>query len=448
VIESLRYVLDRRPIGNLATLNHENILREVIRSGTKISLLVRVEQPSPRHYLIQRTYPGDPQVYDENGRLSRLKVFDLAPDLEIFGQHEIAEIANDRGKQLRLLHRYRNEPAARLEAGKVELAHQLEANRNELLRTRRDLQATEEQLARLPSLEEKLRSYQERGLEEKLREQSLLAREEQLIRFGRERVANLAKLIEQVRQRLEAEWQYAGEEETEKLPNVDLLKKIRQTQEALSRALSASMGRADRALEQARKDLLAVAQEWERRRQMRQQDYEQALRDLQKEGIDGTAFVKLRQEIEGLEPVRVQHARLVQRLNRLSKKRERLLQSWQDIRDQLFHLDAGAADRINRLLTGRVRLAMDQETGRELLIEKLKSFKLGFRGEVYERLGSHAGFTPAEFAGHLREGKDSLRQHYGLTERQARILASLEEALKSLCLLSAPRHEGGVQPSW
>ena len=47
VIESLRHVLGLEPLGEEARTIHAGILRNVLRSGTKVSLLVRCHRPSP-----------------------------------------------------------------------------------------------------------------------------------------------------------------------------------------------------------------------------------------------------------------------------------------------------------------------------------------------------------------------------------------------------------------
>jgi len=48
MVESLRYVLGLEPIGEDAQKAHEGIIRNVLKSGTKISLLVQAYQPSSR----------------------------------------------------------------------------------------------------------------------------------------------------------------------------------------------------------------------------------------------------------------------------------------------------------------------------------------------------------------------------------------------------------------
>ena len=62
VIESMRYVLGLEPLGEEARKAHEGVIRHVLRSGTKISLLVRSHKPSVRRYTIERSVPNPPIV--------------------------------------------------------------------------------------------------------------------------------------------------------------------------------------------------------------------------------------------------------------------------------------------------------------------------------------------------------------------------------------------------
>ncbi len=61
VIESLRFVLGLEAIGVEATKSHQGIVRQVLRSGTKISLWTRRVRPAQRDYLIERTVPNPPR---------------------------------------------------------------------------------------------------------------------------------------------------------------------------------------------------------------------------------------------------------------------------------------------------------------------------------------------------------------------------------------------------
>ena len=95
VIESLRYVLNLEPIATDAQTIHTGMVRHVIGSGTKISLRVRAYDPAKRDYLIERTVPNPPVVRDGDGQLLSLLPEDVLPRLEIYGQHEISELARE-----------------------------------------------------------------------------------------------------------------------------------------------------------------------------------------------------------------------------------------------------------------------------------------------------------------------------------------------------------------
>jgi hypothetical protein len=60
-------VLRLDALGDDARKAHEGVVKQVLRSGTKVSLLVRSHKPSERCYTIERTVPNPPVVRDETG---------------------------------------------------------------------------------------------------------------------------------------------------------------------------------------------------------------------------------------------------------------------------------------------------------------------------------------------------------------------------------------------
>ena len=79
IVESIRYVLGMEPLREEATKSHNGIIRQVHRSGTKISMLVRSYHPDKRHYLVERTIPNPPVVKDEAGNVLNLTPADVVP---------------------------------------------------------------------------------------------------------------------------------------------------------------------------------------------------------------------------------------------------------------------------------------------------------------------------------------------------------------------------------
>ena len=77
---------------------------------------------------------------------------------------------------------------ATLSGRKSTLRLELERSRSRIINVRREMKAFDERLATLPNLEETQKRFQEAGLEERLKEKSLLIREERVFANVRERL--------------------------------------------------------------------------------------------------------------------------------------------------------------------------------------------------------------------------------------------------------------------
>jgi predicted ATPase len=429
IIESLRYVLDLAPIGEEVKKSHEGMLKEVLRSGTHISLLVRSHRPSPCYYLIERTYPETPTVRDENGDELQLHPSEVISGIEIFGQHEIAEIAKDQRKQYRLLQRFRDPEAAEWEVKKLELRRHLESNRIDLLRTQREVDAIEEKLSRLPAIEEKLRRYQALGIEEKMKEQSLLAREESTVKSSRERLPAIKKVLEQFRQVVTQNAGYVDTAAMAELPNADLWERMDEAAAAFEEKTQQGLNDIGKALNHFETELLNIASEWENRRQAKRSAYAKMLRELQKDSIDGDQFMKLRREYEMLTPLKREAHKLGQHRKDLVEQRRLLLEEWETIKARIFELDEAAAAEISELLNGRVRARVAKENDLTPLLDLLQTQSKKLRNAVEDCLQENQLISLADFVHDLRDGKETLQEIYGFTKKKAEDLAKLPEAI-------------------
>ena len=103
IVESIRFALNRSPLGADATKLHKEFVSQVLGGGTKVSLLIRSHTPSVSQYLIERTVGSQPTVKDADGNLTELKPQNIAAEVEIYGQHEISELARNSGQLTGLL---------------------------------------------------------------------------------------------------------------------------------------------------------------------------------------------------------------------------------------------------------------------------------------------------------------------------------------------------------
>jgi len=421
VIESLRYVLGIEALGEEARKAHEGIVRQVLKSGTKISLLVRCHHPSKREYLIERTLPNPAIVRDDTGKVLALSPTNVFGQSEVYGQHEISELTKSREKLTRLLERF-VERDPNLAARKSALTRDLERSRQRILDTQKELRQVEERLASLPALEETLKSFQEAGIEDRLKEQSLLLREEHVLNSAGERILPFRELLEQLRRELPIDRAFISSKTLEGLPGKELLLKADRVMDQLSRELLEIVKAMEQVLKRGEEGLEEVRKLWEERKRGVQAAYEKILRDLQKSKVDGEEFIRLRRQIEELRPLRERGAALERQRKEADEQRRNLLAQWEDVKAEEFRQLERASSNVNRQLANRVRVTVSFEGNRESLFDLMR--KLGGRlSEAIELLRRREDLSLKDLADACRSGRDALVQKFVLPSAQADRLA-------------------------
>jgi hypothetical protein len=428
MIESLRYVLGLDPLGDDAKKAHQGVLRDVLKSGTKISLLVRSHKPSLRCYTIERTVPNPPVVKDEHGTVLTLNPREVMPGVEIFGQHEISELTKSREKLTLLLERFIDrDPSEAGRKGKLKL--DLDRSRGRIGEVKREVKAIDERLAALPSLEETLKRFQEAGLEARLREKSLLIREEHLLGVISERFVPVRTLREELAGSLPLDTAFLTSKALEGLPNADVLSEAEAIFGRLGIGLQALADQFEGLLKTADSELGAMRLRWEARRKAVEATYEKVLRELQKSKIDGEEFIRLRRQIEELRPLRERRDSLTHELTTHDGHRRQLLADWEDVKAAEFRRIEEAAKKVTRKLRDRVRVEVTMSGNREPLEKLLREEIGGNLTAVLERLRERADLSLPDFVLRCREGKDTLIKIYGFPPGGAERIAQADPVI-------------------
>ena len=422
VIESLRYVLGLWPIGEEANKAHQGIVRHVLRGGTKVSLLVRSHRPTKQQYRIERTVPNPPVVREEGGQLSNLLPEEILPRVEVYGQHEISELTRSRDKLTRLLDRFVERDSS-LSRRKEDLRRDLEKTRRSMLDVSAELEQIEERLATLPGLEETLDRFREAGLEDRLREQSLLVREESVLDSIPERLEPLRESLEILGQEIPIDRAFLSPKALEDLPGKEILTGANDVLERLSLDLEELVNRFEAALAQADSGIHEIRTRWNERKREVQTGYERILRELRKSAVDGEEFIRLRREIEGLRPLRERES-LLQRLNKEYMERRRmLLAEWEELKAEEFRLLDRAAKNVGRKLHDRVRVDVAAADNREPLFRVLRDEIGGRLSEVIDALKKKEEFSLPHFVECCRMGAEAVHRAYAIPPAQAKRLA-------------------------
>ncbi len=422
VIESLRYALAIDPIGEEANKAHQGVLKHVLKSGTKVSLLVRSHHPAKHDYTIERTIPNPPVVKDELGDVLDLSPRDVVPGVEVFGQHEISELTKSREKLTLLLERFvERDPNAGAQKAKLRL--ELERSRGRIADVQRETKLNEERLGLLPSLEETQKRFQDAGLEERLKEKSLLVREERVLATMAERLVPISSAREELAGLLPIDTAFLSFKALDGLPNSAMLIEGEAILQRVTAQLQAIAGQIGQTLSVANADLSALRARWDERKQAVETTYQALLRELQKSKIDGEEFIRLRRQIEELRPLREKKETLTRDLSAHQANRRNLLDEWLNIHSAEYRALEKAAKRVSRKLGGRVRAKVTMGGNREPLEKLLRDEIGGNLAALLDRLKSRDSLSLLDFAQRCREGKDSLISNYSLPPAAAERLA-------------------------
>ena len=427
MIESMRYALGLDPLGEEARKALEGVVRYVLRPGTKISLLVRSHKPAQRCYTIERTVPNPPIVKDESGEVLTLSPKDVMPGVEVFGQHEISELTKSREKLTLLLDRFVDRDPSIL-GRKSKLKLELERSRSRIVDVRREMKALDERLGALPSLEETQKRFKEAGLEERLKEKSLLIREERVFASVGERLEPVRILEKDLVEGLPLDTAFLSPKALEGMPNAAILAETGIILGNLSAGLKTVARQLAKLLADADGAIADTKSRWNERRKVIEDTYEKLLRELQKSKIDGAEFIRLREQIEELRPLREKKESLIRDLATHETNRRKLLSEWEDVKASEYREIQNAAKKVSRKLRDRVKVEVMMAGNRDPLEQLLREIG-GNLNAALDRLRTVDQLSLPDLAQRCREGRDALMQNYGLPTGSAERIAQAEPEL-------------------
>ena len=456
IIESIRYVLAKDPIGNEAADAHQGIVRQVLRPGTKVVLRLRVHHPATADYYVERTVPNPPLVRDEKGALSKLSPSDIVPDIEVYGQHEISELAASDDKLVRLLDRFMPYRPATIER-KDRLRRDLAKMRQTILAHEQDLAVIEAELASLPGLEETLERYETAKLDEKLKEQSLFVREERVLGIIEDRFEPFRRWLDALRNELPIDRAFLSAAALSGLPSHVLLAKTNQPLRRLDEQLAKVADDFQNALDAAEVAVEAIRRTWNDGKAEAQVKYEAILRELRKTAVVAEEYIEIQRKIGRLAPLKEKQRVLRQQGEEHLTQRQSLCAEWEDLKAAELRMLHEAAGHVNEQLRGQVEVEVVAVGDRSPLTELLRHDIGGRLKEALAKLECADDLSLPEFVEACRRGADALVEEYGMPLAQAGHLASassemlmrIEElALPSKLVVRLNTAPNGVAPSW
>jgi hypothetical protein len=426
VIESIRYALDLPPITKRAAADHDDFVNEVLKPATRVSLVVETTQPVRTEYTIERTVPDPPVVRDAAGRVLAQSPLDVLGQVEIFSQHELAELADDRTYVAELLGRFAGvDPGI---AARADAAKKLAENRKTYLDIEQRIEELEGRLAELPKLKEQLDLFEEQGVDGSLKQQQLVQREGSVLTSAGAQLDKVDEAIAALDLRTLLDASFVSEEATSEMPRATTLREIAGTFGDLAEQLDTGQKALRASLEVARLKLAATTTTWIEATQEIRDQYETVMRNLQEAGLDAPKYLALGGRIEELENAAANRARLDEELEQLHQTRLQLMASHGDLELAARQRLNEAAKEANSHVKGLVVVKPVRSSDRSKVQSVLISHTSGQRTQIMAAVNQD-DFSPRAFVAACREGAETLESRYAVRGAQNAALIAAGEGL-------------------
>lgn len=425
VIESLRYALDLSPIGQDATKDHKAVVDKVLRSGTIIKVDVDTVSPTPRSFTIERVVPDSPVVRDASGTATSQKPIDVAGLVEVFGQHELAELANSPASVADMVQRFAG--ATGVDPAYQAVQDKLATNRGQIKAAEDSRASLRDELADIPRLEEQVQQFKETDLATRLAELQRLKRDESVFGEAAERVNSARRALDdlldsQLGATLTAE--YEGIDDSPQKDKLQLVAKVTST---LALKLKELAAKAESAVQTAEASIAAAKGGWEGAVKDQRDGHAEVLRKLHEDGLEPDKYLTT---VKALDDLKAKQPRLKSHddtIKKLQKERETLLGQVADHeRKQLESLHA-AVRTANEAADGVVVVRPIAAPDRQQIVDVVAKHTKGQRTQIVAAISAD-GFSTRSFVTAARSGTSELAK-LGIKGAQADNLIEAGEDL-------------------
>jgi hypothetical protein len=378
-VELIRYIWGLEPIQN-ETQNFVNVFLPESGEAT-----LDVHTPQANYRLVKKGRE-ETRLFrrESDGGLTPLKDFTLANlhelvPLAVYGQKEILYTSRDVRSQLDLLDRLIGQDIEDIKGEFGSLALQLRHNRERILALTDQIDESRQKLSRRATVEEQLGAYARLGLGEKAETKRLIDREGQAWDMAEEQLDEVNYGIERISHQLNLDLGFLDEKEIADLPDVDLLRELRQLLLEAADHMRQSSAPLTRALEQNRRKLRELRRRWDTRRKDFYADYERSI--LQLPDLSPDAVLRLERERAQLDVVDRELMQLLDQRKRAIANRHNLLTRAGEITDKQYSLRDERATELTKTIR-RVAVSVEKAGDQESVMEILQGFLRGSR--LYE----------------------------------------------------------------
>ena len=432
LLECLRYVLDKRPSGRDAQKKHDEIIKENLgKANGRIEIYVRSSARNGQRYIISRKYPDPVIIKDESGNVSNYTVQDILPEVEIFGQNEILEIAQDKDGLFQIIQRFLPESIKGSELKIAEIQRKLEDNVSRLIKAEESLSGLQGKIAQLPKLEEEANQYKKLGVEDISKVVPKLERERTLFVRIQEELKTISSAIDTVENSL-PDTIFISDNIICELPHGEDFKSIRLSFDELKAKYAEQIQamRATYATYQTK--IMADIEGIKIKIQDEESKLEKSFKTLPslegKSGKEiGVAYQNLLKRIEQVKPTEAQIKALKKSIEAFQQERRNILSELSELRSNRSSELSRAIKSLNKKLDRKLKITLIPEGSRKSLKDFILECNLEGIGE--KRLAwidTADALSPLALASAIRESKEKLiSSNWGITPNTAEALLRL-----------------------
>jgi ABC-type lipoprotein export system ATPase subunit len=386
-LELIRFALDAFPDADSDPAGRrrvEALIGENLTGG-RVELLIETREGM--NYMVTRAWGEEPIVLTDDGKATEITLKGgTLFRADIYSQNEVESIADRSASQLNLLDAFEIDRINAVNDKMGQLLHDLAGNAGAIQPLQAKIAALNEELASLPSLNDKLKTFAAAGggnadvINQAHGLKSLRDRE-------RRALDGIGQFLGEYSAELEAfEGQIGGKvgmlfcRDVGTGPNAEILGQVKVAVLDCARDVDAAITSARRRITQAMEDMVETGANLT----VRHNDQEVAFRHLieQHQAAQGQAAERSRLEKARNDLLAKQRTRdeLLAQLETLQTKRRELLRQLSTLRDQRFTIRRRVAEMITGALEGTVRVSVVQygnpEAYQDLLMDVLRNAKV------------------------------------------------------------------------
>jgi ABC-type lipoprotein export system ATPase subunit/predicted metal-dependent phosphoesterase TrpH len=379
LIESIRYVLDIEPISKETKTQHLKVIEQNIGSGFA-ELTVKSAAKHGKLYTISRRYAESPIVKDDSGSISTFSPRDLLPDIEIFGQNEIHEIAKDSSEQLKVVERFLNTDKIEQESGISTVKESLVLTRNNISDLTSSVSSLESDVEDLKAHEEDENRYKELGIDQQLKLLPIVESERSTFSTVSEKIENLNSALKEFSESIPCS-DFITDELTKDYPDKEIFEKAKAALIEFKVNIEASITKMELDSESSQQKIDLLDKELQESIDNQEESITKEFKKLAPvEGLTGKQigeeYRDLIKNIERLKPKRAELERERAKLDKEVANRQSLLAELSEKKTNRATAFEKGIKKLNRKLKGNIRVNYSAEKNRLGLIKLIVGYRL------------------------------------------------------------------------